>query len=93
MSSVEKIDIFTYLVSLDAEFFWKSHIQNPQRSTLGKNNYMQISGRKSWILEFDLFLIIYLNFNNVAYLHYNLLCFDTLLVLTQHSMLNKICLS
>ena len=24
-----------------------------------ENNYMQISGKKSWILEFDLFLIIY----------------------------------
>ena len=34
-------------------------LKNPQKSTLGKNNYMQISGRKSWILEFDLYLIIY----------------------------------
>ena len=50
MSSVEKIVIFTYLVSLDAEFLWESHIENPQKSTLGKNNYMQISSRNSWIL-------------------------------------------
>ena len=75
MSSVEKIVIFTYLVSLDAEFFWKWHIENPQKSTLGENDYMQISGRKYWILEFDLYLIIYWNFNNVAHLHYNSLCF------------------
>ena len=67
MSSVEKL-IYLYLASLDAEFFWESHIQNPQKFTMGKNNYMKFSGRKSWILKFDLFLIIYLNFNNVAYL-------------------------
>ena len=75
MSSVEKNVIFTYLVSLDAEIFWESHIENPQKSTLGKNNYMQISGRKSWILEFDLYLIIYWNLKNVTPLHYNSLCF------------------
>ena len=71
MSSVEKIVVFTYLVSLNAEIFWESHIENPQKSTIGKNNYMQISGRKSWILEFYLYLIIYWNFKNVAHLQYN----------------------
>ena len=53
----------------------------------GKNNYMKFSGRKSWILEFDLFLIIYLNFNNVAYLckvyHMN--------IHVQQLLINKLC--
>ena len=36
---------------------------------LCKNNFMQISGSTSQILEFDLYFIIYLNFNNVTPLY------------------------
>ena len=51
------------------------------KSTVGKNNYMQIIGKKSWILEFDLFLIIYY-ISTMSHLHIVIHCvFDKMLVL------------
>ena len=68
------------MVSIDEQISCIYHIKNPPKSVLVENDFMQIIGRKSRILQFYS-IYNFLNQNSINYIY------DRVLILSTYSML------